>query len=193
MSAPPMLAETAAVDAVEVACVVGAWGVKGWFKVQCLGGNPEPLLASARWVIAPPEVLRLGAVYPPALQIVQARMHGNLVVAQAQGVADRSQAEALRGARVLVPRVHFAPPQAGEYYWVDLVGLSVVNRDGVDMGTVIGLLDTGPHSVLRLQRPASEALAADADAERLIPFVAAYIDDVSLPERLITVDWGLDY
>jgi 16S rRNA processing protein RimM len=184
---------TAAPDAVVVAYVVGAWGVKGWFKLKCLGDNPEPLLSSAVWSIAPPEVLRPGAAYPPALQIVQSRMHGRLVVAQAQGVADRSQAEALRGAQVLVERTRLAAPQAGEYYWVDLVGLSVVNREGIAMGEVIGLIDTGPHSVLRLQRPAGEALAADADPERLIPFVAVYIDDVNLPEHRITVDWGVDY
>ena len=34
---------------------------------------------------------------------------------------------------------------------------------------------------------------ATEEAERLIPFVAAYVDEVSLEARLITVDWGLDY
>ena len=48
-------------------------------------------------------------------------------------------------------------------------------------------MDTGAHSVLRVRA------AEDCAPERLIPFVAAYVDDVDLGERRITVDWGLDY
>jgi 16S rRNA processing protein RimM len=55
---------------------------------------------------------------------------------------------------------------------------------------VVGLIDTGPHSVLRVLHP--DAGTAEAD-ERLIPFVAAFVDSVSLPQRRISVDWGLDY
>ncbi len=85
----------------------------------------------------------------------------------------------------------FPQARADEYYWVDLIGLAVLNRQGEPLGTVVGLIDTGPHSVLRLARP--EAEGAEPGDERLIPFVAAYIDDVSLPDKRITVDWGLDY
>ena len=74
-------------------------------------------------------------------------------------------------------------------YWVDLIGLDVVNREGERLGTVAGLIDTGPHSVLRVA-PAPGGSETD---ERLIPFVGAYVDDVSLAERRITVDWGLDF
>ena len=65
----------------------------------------------------------------------------------------------------------------------------MVNREGERLGTVTGLIDTGPHSVLRV---APTPGAAETD-ERLIPFVGAYVDDVSLAERRITVDWGLDF
>ena len=57
------------------------------------------------------------------------------------------------------------------------------------LGKVVGLLDTGPHSVLRVMPPDE----IKEEAERLIPFVGAYVDAVSLEARLITVDWGLDY
>ncbi|HVK31075.1 MAG TPA: ribosome maturation factor RimM, partial [Burkholderiaceae bacterium] len=112
------------------------------------------------------------------------RSSGGLVVASAQEVPDRGAAEALRGARVFVGRASFPTAAADEYYWVDLIGCEVVNRDGVPLGGVADLIDTGAHSVLRV---------VQADVERLIPFVAAYIDAVDLPARRITVDWGLDY
>ena len=60
---------------------------------------------------------------------------------------------------------------------------------------MIDLLDTGPHCVLRCALPADEAAQTEPGnaGERLIPFVSAYIDKVSLAERLIVADWGLDY
>jgi 16S rRNA processing protein RimM len=181
-------------DAVEIGRVVAAWGVKGWIKVQPFASDPQALFSSKRWFVKPPEdgVLKrpgmASSSFPPLLKIVEAKDHGGGIVAQAQGVDDRQAAEALRGARLFIARSSFPTADADEYYWVDLIGLSVVNRQGEDLGTVQGLIDTGPHSVLRVTGDATSE-----EAERLIPFVAAYIDDVNLAERRITVDWGLDY
>jgi len=123
------------------------------------------------------------------LHIAEAREHGEMVVARAAEIADRDAARALRGGRVFVSRASFPTADPDEFYWVDLIGLQVVNRQGAVLGTVAGLLDTGPHSVLRITPPSNEA---EAD-ERLIPFVAAYIDEVNMNEQRITVDWGVDY
>ncbi len=181
-------------DAVEVGRIVDAWGVKGWIKVQPFAADPQALFSTRRWYLKGPEgALRPGpAPFPPLLKIVQSREHGDVVVAQAQDVADRSAAEALRGARVFVPRASFPTPEPDEYYWVDLIGLAVVNRAGESLGRVVGLLDTGPHSVLRVL-PEGADPAAGEEAERLIPFVAAYVDTVDRAAGRIIVDWGLDY
>ncbi len=181
-------------DAIEVGIIIDAWGVKGWFKVKPFSADPQALFSSKRWLLKPPESTGPKAVVntaplPPLLKIVTAKDHGELVVAQAQDVVDRPGAEALRGARVYVPRSSFPTAPPDEYYWVDLVGLAVFNRQGEHLGEVVGLIDTGPHSVLRV---AAAGVTAEAD-QRLIPFVAAFVDAVSLPERRITVDWGLDY
>lgn len=182
-------------DAVEVGRIVDAWGVKGWIKVQPFASDPQALFSTKRWYLQPPEdsgvkrpaVAKSAAPFPTLLKITQAKEHGDVVVAQVQDVEDRSGAEALRGWRIFVARSSFPTADADEYYWVDLIGMAVVNRQGEALGTVIGLLDTGPHSVLRIQ-------PADPKAEeRLVPFVSAYVDDVKTAEKLITVDWGLDY
>jgi 16S rRNA processing protein RimM len=182
-------------DAVEVGRVLDGWGVKGWIKVQPFAADPQALFSSRRWFLKPPEagVLKrpVAATYPPLLRVTEAKNHGELVVAQVNNVVDRAGAEALRGARIFVGRSSFPTAGPDEFYWVDLLGLSVVNRQGETLGTVTGLIDTGPHSVLRVA-PAGQA-AANEESERLIPFVAAYVDAVSLEQRLITVDWGLDY
>lgn len=182
-------------DAVEVGRIVDAWGVKGWIKVQPFASDPQALFSTKRWYLQPPEgpvgkrpaAAKAAAPFPTLLKITQAKDHGDVVVAQVQEVEDRSGAEALRGGRIFVSRASFPTADADEYYWVDLIGMAVVNRQGEVLGTVVGLIDTGPHSVLRIQPEDPKA------EERLVPFVSAYVDDVKTAEKLITVDWGLDY
>jgi 16S rRNA processing protein RimM len=192
-------------DAVEVGRVLGAWGVKGWIKVQPFAALPQAFFSTKRWFVQAPELQagQLGkppgaaalvcgvSEFPALMRVQQAKSHGGAVVAQIQNVLDRSQAESLRGLRLFVSRASFPTPDSEEFYWVDLIGAQVVNRDGDPLGVVAGLLDTGPHSVLRIVPPG--ASVNDEAAQRLIPFVKSYIDDVNLAERRITVDWGLDY
>ncbi|MGE5116225.1 MAG: ribosome maturation factor RimM [Betaproteobacteria bacterium] len=171
-------------DAVEVGRIVDAWGVKGWIKVEAWSHDPQALLASKHWFLMPPGPVPV-APLPPLLHVTQSRVHAGHVVAAARELTDRSSAEALRGARVHVSRAAFPAPARDEFYWHDLIGLAVVNRDGTELGRIDGLLETGAHDVLRVY-------AADG-TERLIPFVAAYVDDIDLAARRVRVDWGLDY
>jgi 16S rRNA processing protein RimM len=189
-------------DAIEVGRVMGAWGIKGGIRVMPFSKDPQALFSSRRWFIRPPEAPVAGprpatVAYPPVLRITHSKEQGDAVVATAQELPDRNAAEAMKGARVFIARSSFPTAGDGEFYWIDLIGLTVVNRQGEALGEVIGLLDTGAHSVLRLRRPASEMATGDDtpsdSSERLIPFVGAFIDDVNLAEKRITVDWGLDY
>jgi 16S rRNA processing protein RimM len=177
-------------DAVEIGRILGAWGVKGWFKVQPFSQDPQALFSSKRWFIRPGSQVppTQAAAMPALLKIVQAKEHAEGVVASAQDISDRSQAEALKGASIFVSRASFPTPADGEYYWVDLIGLDVINREGQHLGQVTDLLDTGAHGVLRVQ----DSQRPD-EPERLIPFVSAYVDEVSQEQRRITVDWGLDF
>jgi 16S rRNA processing protein RimM len=197
-------------DAVEVARVIDAWGIKGEIRVRPYADDPQALFSSRRWFVRPGSELQPGRSLPPLLRIRRAREHGDAVVAAADELPDRNAAEAMKGARIFVSRASFPTPEPDEYYWVDLIGLAVVNRQGVQLGHVADLIDTGPQSVLRvvpgpMQAPGGDtpAVAPDAapgatgaraaDGERLIPFVNAYVDQVDLAARRITVDWGEDY
>lgn len=178
-------------DAVEVGRIVEAWGLKGWVRVQPYATPAAALLAARRWFLRPsdkfPAPAIAGAHWPAMLDIAEVREHGDGLVASSRQIADRSAAEALRNARIFVARTHFPKAAVDEFYWADLIGLAVVNRDGVRLGIVAGLIDTGPQSVLRVagSEPGSD--------ERLIPFVAAYVDSVDLASRTIVVDWQLDF
>ena len=109
-------------------------------------------------------------------------------MACAHGVEDRSAADALRGARIFVPKSSFPAAQKDEYYWVDLIGLEVVNREGQSLGLIRDLMSTGPQTVMVIHE-----VQGDQTVERMIPFVSVYVDDVNLTERRILVDWQPDY
>ncbi len=175
-------------DAVEVGRIADAWGVKGWFKVLPHSSNPEVLFSAKRWYLQPSERGAKTFAGTVLLPIRQAKDHSDTVVAWAQGIDDRDAAEALRGARIFVPRSSFPSTATDEYYWVDLIGLAVVNREGLALGVVRELLSTGPQTVLVL-----EYEEGGKAHERMIPFVSAFIDKVELPEKRITVDWQPDY
>ncbi len=175
-------------DAIEVGRITDAWGIKGWFKVLSHSADPEALFSSKRWYLQPAEKGLKTFSGTLLLKIREAKDHSGTVVATAQEVDDRDAAEALRGARVFVPRSSFPTASADEYYWVDLIGLAVVNREGVELGSVKELLSTGPQTVLVLDYEAD-----GKPQERMIPFVAAYVDTVDLMGKRITVDWQPDY
>ena len=144
--------------------------------------------SSKRWYLQPPEQGPKTFSGTLLLRIREARDHSGVVVATAQEIDDRNAAKALRGARVFVPRSSFPTANPDEYYWVDLIGLAVANREGVELGTVKELLSTGAQTVLVL-----EYEAEGKTQERMIPFVSAYVDTVDLAGKRITVDWQTDY
>ena len=191
-------------DAIEVGRIADAWGIKGWFKVLPHSASPEALFSSKRWYLLPSDRAVGGAKSPTAkavaastvakpvlLKIKEAKEHADTVVASSLDVADRNQAEALKGARIFVPRSSFPTAGTDEYYWVDLLGLDVFNREGVALGQVKDLMSTGPQTVLVLAQASDEP--GKPATERMIPFVSAFVDNVDLPGRKITVDWQLDY
>ena len=178
-------------DAVEVGRVIGAWGIKGGIKVKPFAADPQALFSSKRWYIQPPDTARPPGVkaapeLPPLLRVVTAKEQGDGVVATAQELPDRNAAEAMKGARVFISRASFPTPDEGEFYWVDLIGLDVLNRQDVALGRVVGLIETGPHCVLRVQPADAKA------AEVLIPFVEVYVDRVDQLAKRIHVDWDAE-
>ena len=175
-------------DAIEVGRIADAWGIKGWFKVLPHSVDPEALFSSKLWFLMPSERGAKTFSGVAKLVITEAKVHSNTVVASARGVDDRTAAEGLRGASIFISRSSFPVSDKDEYYWVDLIGLDVVNREGVALGTVKELLSTGAQTVLVMD------CEQDGKAhERMIPFVSVYIDSVDLPARRILVDWQADF
>jgi 16S rRNA processing protein RimM len=184
-------------DAIEVGRILDAWGVKGWVKILPHSTDPESLFSAKTWFLQVPDAkfrpgfsLFAGTV---SLEVDEAKIHSGSVVAKFTGLDDRNAAEALRGVKIFLSRSTFPAASDDEYYWVDLIGLNVVNREGVALGCVRDLMTTGPQSVLCIEYTTTAEDGSSVAAERMIPFVSVYVDKVDIAAKCITVDWQSDY
>jgi 16S rRNA processing protein RimM len=156
--------------------IVAPFGVKGWVKLKVFTETPDSLLNYPAWWLATADGWQ-------KYEVAEAEFHAKGLVVRLGGVADRAGGEALSGMDVGVPREAFPEPRTDEFYWTDLIGTEVVNKQDEALGKVEGLLETG----------ANDVLVVRGDRERLIPYVAATIVTVDLQSRRIVVDWDLDY
>jgi len=173
-------------DAIEVGRIQDAWGVKGWMKIHAFNNDPQAFFSSKRWYLQVPEPRAGVRIHFEAFtgtvlfKVLEAKEHSSGVVVSSLEIIDRTQAESLKGARIFIPRSSFPTPAKDEFYWVDLLGHTVTNREGVELGKVDDLHTTGPNTVLIL-------------GKIMIPFVSAYIDSVDHATKIIRVDWQADY
>ena len=184
-------------DSIEVGRILDAWGVKGWLKILPHSSDPEALFSVKSWFLQAPDAkFRPGFnafTGTASITVEEAKTHSDSVVAKIDGLDDRNDAEALRGCRIFLPRSAFPKASKDEYYWVDLIGLNVVNRESIALGCVRDLMATGPNSVLCVEYQTTQEDGSNKDEERMIPFVSAYVDSVDIAGKLITVDWQPDY
>jgi 16S rRNA processing protein RimM len=159
--------------------IVGPFGVQGWIKVKPFTEKPGGLAEFPRWLVASAEGWR-------EIAVEDFELHSKGPVAKLAGCDDREAAEAMRNRDVAVRRASLGKAEDGTLYWVDLVGLEVVNEDGMALGKVEGLFETGETSVLVVQQGSMEK-------QRMIPFVAEYVKAVDREAGRIIVDWKADY
>lgn len=166
--------------------IVAPFGVQGWVRIHPFGDDPASWRKMPQWWLSSDDGAPDASWKPYTL--AACRPHGKGLVAALAEVPDRNAAEAIDGFYIAAPREALPEPAEGEYYWGDLVGLDVVDEAGEALGTVAGLLSTGVHDVLKVRDGEGKEAA-----ERLIPFVAAYVLDVDLSARRIRVNWQKDW
>ena len=160
--------------------VAAPHGVRGAFKVQPLSEDPESLLAFAQWW------LRARDTDPwRPYKVTSSRLHSGAIVAELDGVATRDAAGVLRGASIGVPHDQLPALAEDEHYQADLVGMTVVNRAGDVLGSVVDFVASGAHPIMRV--------AGQDGNVRLIPWIDQYIDRVDVAVKRIDVDWLADY
>jgi 16S rRNA processing protein RimM len=164
--------------------ISGVYGVKGWVKVYSDTDPREGITDYNPWYIKPGS--RDNGEWRE-VQVENGRRQAKTVIAKLEGVNDRDAAMQLTGALIAIMPDQLSKLAQGEYYWRDLIGLRVINREGVELGTVQRLLETGANDVLVV---AGGNAGTQGGRERLIPWTLGQaILEVNLQQGLIRVDW----
>lgn len=170
-------------DYVVLGKLTSAYGVKGWLRVYSYTSPMEGILDYAEWIVQ-----HRGA--RTTRRLSQGRRQGKGLVASLEGVNSREQAEQLAGAEILLPKQVLPELETGDYYWYQLEGLRVVTLQGVDLGIVDYLFETGANDVLVIK---GDAHSVD-DRERLLPFLPdEVIRETDLDAGILTVDWDPEF
>jgi 16S rRNA processing protein RimM len=157
--------------------VAGVFGVRGWVRIRSFTDPPASILDYRAW-----EFCLDGRWHP--WQVAEGRPHGKGLVARLERCQSPEEARTLVGADIAVRRGQLPELEPGEYYWADLIGLKVVTTDGMPLGRVERLLETGSNDVLVVQ----------GDRERLIPYLPGQVVvEVTLERGEIRVDWDPDF
>jgi len=157
--------------------ISGVYGVKGWVRIYSYTQPRENILNYSPWLLYSSGAWR-------NVEVLEGRRQGAGVIARLEGCEDRDAARRLMGAEIAIDHSRLAERGADEYYWIDLIGLQVVNLQGIELGRVSGLLETGAHDVLVVRN----------GRERLIPYVrGAVVTDIDLQAGRLQVDWEAEY
>ncbi len=156
--------------------IVAPYGVLGWLKIMPSTQELNGLALYKTWWVGKEEDWR-------KVKLKSSKLHNNVLVAKLEGLNDRDAALACKGLQVAVSRELLPKPDQDEYYWSDLIDLNVKNQQGVDFGQIIDVFETG----------ANDVLVVKGEVERLIPFIAQNIIEVSLEQQTMLVDWDGDF
>jgi len=178
-------------DWVARGAVRGAYGLKGWIRVDPFATDGMVLAGASVWWLAQGQARR-------SLTVEESRRHGQSMLAKCVEIDSKEAADTLRGATAGVARSDFPPLRNGEYYLADLVGRGVVNRQGVELGTIVGLrsgkaadaqgaqaqwIEVLGNRVVGAQGPHAPSL--------LIPLIDQYVDAIDADS--VRVDWQTDW
>lgn len=156
----------------------GLYGVRGWVKVFSHTDPRDNILGYHTWY------LRRTSEWQP-IELAEGRLHGKGVVARLAGCDDRDVAAGLIGSDIAILREQLQQAAPGEYYWTDLIGLEVRTVEGVELGKVDHLLETGSNDVL---------VVLQGKHERLIPFIREQVvREIDLAGKKMVVDWDPDF
>jgi 16S rRNA processing protein RimM len=137
---------SATTERLAVARVLGAKGLAGSLRIELLTDHPERLAAGESVWVEDEEAPR---------GILEAAWGGRVPVLRLEGVADRDSAERLAGRYLEAPG---SPLPPDSYYWHQLIGLSVTDEAGVELGQVVEVFRAGENEVYRIEGPSGELL-----------------------------------
>jgi 16S rRNA processing protein RimM len=169
-------------DLVIMGRVVAPYGVLGWLKIHPDTEEFDRLLDYKTWWIGKDNDWR-------ELKVEGAKIHNDVLVVKLQSIDERDAAVSCKGKQIAVSRASLPKLEDDEYYWSDLIGLSVKNLQDVDFGKVSDVFATGANDVLVVK----DVAKSESGIERLIPYIAQVILEVDIAAKTMLVDWDADF
>lgn len=162
--------------------IVGVYGIKGWLKILSFTRPKENIFEYVPWLVKQ-SLVKQNEEWQ-AMSVVEGKPQGKGLIASFAGITDRDEAMALVDSEIAIQRDQLPAAKEGEFFWVDLINLQVINEQNEILGVVTELLETG----------ANDVLVVEAEKQRyLIPYVQdVYIKDVDLEQGIIQVEWQSD-
>ena len=158
--------------------ITGAHGIKGWLKIQSFSSPPENILNYPSWIIN-------NQGEEDFYSIEQGRKQNNKIVVKLENINDRNTAESLINSKIQIQRSDLPKLSNENYYWSDLVGLSVLNSEEKVIGKIESLIETGANDVM--------VIITLKDERILIPFVMhEIIKEVNVELNYIKIDWSIE-
>ncbi len=158
---------------IQIGEITTAHGVRGLVKVRCFNDNPETLEN-----YAPLFTSENGS---DSVCLTLKHQAGGALVAEIEGITDRDQAEKMRGTGLWVDRSTLPEiEEEGQYYHVDLIGLSVVDKDNNPVGKIIAVENFGAGDLFEIKPPMGPSF--------YLPFINDYVTKIDIPAGLIIAD-----
>lgn len=158
---------------------IGApYGVKGWLKIFSISHRPENLMKYQQWYI------KSSKDQWSKLEIAEKKRHDKHLIISIAGINDVDSATAYTNKEIAIKLEQLPKLNKNEYYWADLEGLTVVTKEGIKLGTIDFLMETGSNDVI----------VVVGKKRRLIPFIREQVVlEIDLDKKIMVVNWDPEF
>lgn len=164
-------------DLIHIGKISGVFGIKGWLKIFSYSEPKDNIFSYISWLLKKGNQNK-------EVKVTDGKVQGKGVVVQVDGIEDRDQALTLVGWDIYITREQLPVAEEGEYYWADLIGLEVENLNGIQLGKVDSLFETGANDIIVIK----------GERERALPFLQGQtVKAVDLAHGKMIVDWDADF
>ncbi len=159
-------------DLILLGKIVATHGIRGQLRVVPYSGLFDTFLALGSVTLKDPA----GCMH--VQQIAAATVHGKKLLLSFKGYGDINQVLHLVGCELYIGREQLPEPEEDEYYWHDLIGLTVVTEGGQLLGILDSIIETGSNDVY---------VVKSSGREYLVPALAEVITSIDLDKKVMTV------